>query len=169
MDWAFGLTYDSGHVLPFVADSIAVSPSGRTIGYLSANPTLERMLRVVAAELDRGLTVEAAHDRSAAAAPLAASADLFVLDLGLDATDRAVLDLPRTGYPIDLQRVLDAMHQLVDQERSRLERGDHSRRFVLVNSTTHYTRDYVDAHFEYSFSTMHSRVRRATVRLSPRG
>ena len=166
VDWAFGLTYDSGHVLPFVADSIAVSPSGRTIGYLGANPTLERMLQVVAAELDRGLTVEAAHDRSAAAAP-AASADLFVLDLGLDATDRAVLDLPRTGYPIDLQRVLDAMH-VVDQERSRLERGDHSRRFVLVNSTTHFTAITSTAHFEYSFSTMHSRVRRATVRLSPR-
>jgi hypothetical protein len=167
VDWAFGLTYDSGHVVPFVADSIAVSPSGGTVGYLGANPMLEQMLRVVAAELDRGLTVEAAHDRSAAA-ELAASADLFVLDLGLDATDRAVLDLPRTGYPIGLQRVLDAMHQLVDQERSRLERGDHPRRFVLVNSTTQYTRDYVDTHFEYSFSTMHSRVRRATVRLSPR-
>ena len=30
--------------LPFVADSIAVSPPGATIGYLGANPMLERML-----------------------------------------------------------------------------------------------------------------------------
>ena len=50
-DWAFGLTYDSGHVLPFVADSIAVSPAGATIAYLGANPTFERMLGVLTTEL----------------------------------------------------------------------------------------------------------------------
>ena len=165
-DWAFGLTYDSGHVLPFVADSIAVSPPGATILYLGANPSLQRMLEVLASELDRGLTVDVACDRLAAG-ERAASADLVVVDLGLDSTDVGAQDLSPGAYPPGLRSVLGALRDVVAEERSRLESGEHPRRFVLVNSTTLFTHAYVTAQFDYSFSTMHSRVRRATVKLAP--
>ncbi len=38
------LTYDSGHVLPHVADSIAVSRRHVTVGYLGVNHVLQEML-----------------------------------------------------------------------------------------------------------------------------
>ena len=164
-DWAFGLTYDSGHVLPFVADSIAVSPAGTTIGYLGPNPTLERMLAIMATELDRGLTFESAHDGPSAAA-LAGSADLFVVDFGgepRNASDEHAVD----PHPRGLRPILEGLGELVGSERARLERNLHPRRFVLINSTTLYTDAYISADFQYSLSTPHSRVRRATVRRVP--
>ena len=47
----FSLTYDSGHVLPFIADTLAVSPSSATIGCIGANAVLEHMLSDVVSGL----------------------------------------------------------------------------------------------------------------------
>ena len=71
-------------------------------------------------------------------------------------------------YPAGLPKVLEGLDELVTCERSKLLDGAHPRRFVLVNSTTLYTNAYVASHFDHSFSTMHSRVRRATVKLAQR-
>ena len=43
-DVAFALTYDSGHILPFIADAVIVSTPDVTFGYLGANAILRRML-----------------------------------------------------------------------------------------------------------------------------
>jgi len=164
---AFDLTYDSGHVLPFVADSIALSPAGTTIGYLGANPTLARMLEVLAFELDRSLKVVVAND-DPSALDIAAAADIFVLDFGLDSGDAAAEGALRMDtHTRVLRSLLAGLEQIVAEERARLERGAHRRRFVLVNSTTLYTNGYVARQFDYSLSTPHSRVRRATVKLVP--
>ena len=56
----FGTTYDSGHVLPFIADSLVVSPL-TTIGYLGINPILRQMLATLVDELGLGCSMAAAE------------------------------------------------------------------------------------------------------------
>ena len=83
----FELTYDSGHVLPFVADSLAVSPSDATIGYLGANPVLERMLASAVERLGFQTRLEmAGFDDLGSVDDLARIADVFVVDFGVDAS-----------------------------------------------------------------------------------
>ncbi len=50
---SYELTYDSGHVLPFVADSLAVAPPGATVGYVGANTVLEQSLAALVARARR--------------------------------------------------------------------------------------------------------------------
>ncbi len=47
-------------MLPFVADSLAVSPPGATVGYVGANPVLEQLLAALVAELDGGRSLAVA-------------------------------------------------------------------------------------------------------------
>ncbi len=44
METPFLLTYDSGHVLPFIADTLFVSARNVAVGYMGANQVLRRML-----------------------------------------------------------------------------------------------------------------------------
>ena len=170
----FELTYDSGHVLPFVADSLAVSPSDATIGYVGANPVLERMLTtVVSAARVRepvGGGQARRHELGGASSPR--HADVLIVDLGIDASDPdASLSTPRDHQPARLpprlHGALDVLERLVELERARLERGEHPRRFVLVHSWTVFWDAYVLANLDCSHTTAHSRVRRATVRPVP--
>jgi hypothetical protein len=160
----FELTYDTGHVLPFIGDSLVVSPVGTRIGYLGANPVLERMLAdtVAAGGIGTCLSARDLPDGNAAR-DLSDAADLFVIDFGLDAgltQPSLTAGRPTTG----LLRVFDLFRQLVDLERERLGHGEHPRRFVLVNSTAAYWNAYVLSQMDCSPSTFHSRVRRALVR-----
>ena len=168
----YELTYDSGHVLPFVADSLAVSPPDTVVGYLGANPVLQGMLETVIARLgfERPLAL-AAFDDTRSVEDLARTADVFVVDLGLDASlvDPSASAPPQdhqpAPLPAKLERALDALDRLLELERAHLEAGEHPRRFVLVHSWTVFWDAYVQANLDCSHMTAHSRVRRATVRL----
>jgi hypothetical protein len=169
----YELTYDSGHVLPFIADSLAVAPSSVTIGYAGVNPFLERMLATVVARLgfEKPLAVAALDDLDSVE-ELDGKADVLIVDLGIDAsakeaTPAAAGDHQPALLPPRLEGALDGLDRLVELERARLERGGHPRRFVLVHSWTVFWDAYILAHLECSHTTAHSRVRRATVRLAP--
>jgi hypothetical protein len=169
----FELTYDTGHVLPFVADSLAVSSSDTTIGYLGANPVLERMLSEAVEGLGFHSPLEVAKlDDLAAVEKLARAADVLVVDLGLDASLvdaslSAAGDHQPAHFPGWLAQAFDALERLIELERARLELGEHPRRFVLVHSWTVFWDAYVVAHLDCSHTTAHSRVRRAIVRPVP--
>jgi hypothetical protein len=172
---ALALTYDSAHVLPHLADSIAVSGSRMTIGYLGANPVLREMIDHVVRELseDGSLTALYASNVSDLDA-LAESADLLIVDFGLDATvahesmaggDGSDVRIP--PFPEELRPVAIAFERLIQRERARLEQGLHARRFLLVNSTTVYLDSFVVANLDCSSRATHSRVRRASVKVVP--
>jgi hypothetical protein len=169
----YELTYDSGHVLSYVADSLAVSSPDSTIGYLGANPVLQQMLATVVARLgfERPMEV-ASFDEPRTVEELARVADVFVVDLGLDAS--LVVDSPTEAgdhqparLPARLNQALEALDLLIERERERLNHGEHPRRLVLVHSWTVFWDAYVLANFDCSHTTAHSRVRRATVRPAP--
>jgi hypothetical protein len=169
----FELTYDSGHVLPFIADSLVVSPSDATIAYVGVNAVLERMLRAVVQGLGFEDALRAAElDDLDSVEQLGGDADVLIVDLGIDASESDAsparpLDHQPAPLPPRLSRALDALELLVDIERARLERGEHPRRFVLVHSWTVFWDAYVLANLECSHTTAHSRVRRASVRPVP--
>jgi hypothetical protein len=166
----YELTYDSGHVLPFVADALAVSGSSETVGYVGANPLLERMLAAAVAELWFESPLQSARlDDLTSVEELAARADVVVVDLGIDASSAdPSLASPGTHQPAriprELREAFDVLERLVDLERARLDRGERPRRFVLVHSWTVFWDAFVIANFDCSHTTAHSRVRRATVR-----
>jgi hypothetical protein len=169
----YELTYDSGHVLSYVADSLAVSSTDSTIGYLGANPVLEQMLATAVARLgfERPMAV-ANFDDLRSVEELARVADVIVVDLGLDLA--LVDDSPNEAHdhqpaqlPARLDQALEGLDRLIERERERLERGEHPRRLVLVHSWTVFWDVYVLANFDCSHTTAHSRVRRATVRRAP--
>jgi GT2 family glycosyltransferase len=169
----FELTYDSAHVMPFIADSLAVTPPKATIGYLGANPVLERSLAALVAQLGEGRSLAAPKlDDPSAIDDVAERAEVFIVDLGLD---ESLVDTPPPAarnhqpdeLPARLARTFVAFERLVELERARLELGEHARRFVLVHSWTVFWDAYVLAHLDCSHTTAHSRVRRATVRPQP--
>ena len=169
----YELTYDSGHVLPFVADVLAVSSSSARVGYVGANPILEQMLATAVADLWFEHALEAARlDDLSAMEELVGRADIVVVDLGIDvsAADPALAQ-PGKNQPARLPRelhgVFDALEGLVDLERVRLDRGERPTRFVLVHSWTVFWDAFVLANFDCSHTTAHSRVRRATARPVP--
>jgi hypothetical protein len=169
----FELTYDTGHVLPFVADSLAVTPPDATVGYVGANAVLREALATLVSELGQGRSLAAADlDDLGSIDDLSRGANLFVVDLGLDAS---VLNssLSTEGehqparLPPELGEAFAALERLVDIERSHLEAGAHARRFVLVHSWTVFWDAYVLTNLDCTHVTAHSRVRRATVRPVP--
>jgi hypothetical protein len=168
----YGFTYDSGHVLPFIADSLVVSPPVVTIGYVGANPVLERMLAAVVNELGlESPLLAAAFENLSSVEQVARSCDVLVVDFGLDAS---LVDDPLPAgehepmrLPPSLEPWFDALDRIIELERDRLESGGHPRRFVLVHSWTVYWNAYVLANLDCSHTTSHSRVRRATVRPVP--
>ena len=91
----FGTSYDSGHILPFIADSLVVSPL-TTIGYLGINPILREMLAKLVEEMEVGcnMTVAELADPNQVD-QFAHSADLFVVDFG---TDLSLVDDTATPY-----------------------------------------------------------------------
>jgi hypothetical protein len=174
LDTHMSLTYDSSHVFPFVADSIAVSPPLTTVGYLGANPALQTMLSQLVSEVDVGLTLNViAADNEGATDEFTDSIDLLVVDLGLDIgvlpeiSDQFDSDVGAIRFPATLRSVVEAFERLVHRERARLESGHHPRRFVLINSSTGYLNPFVVSQLDCSHTTMHSRVRRATVKSVP--
>jgi hypothetical protein len=169
----YELTYDSGHVLTFVADSLAVSSSDATIGYVGANPVLERMLAEVVPQLGFEDPLQVANfDDLSSVETVARDADVLIVDLGIDVSDTgaslsSARDHQPARLPARLDRAFDVLERLVELERARFERGEHPRRFVLVHSWTVFWDAYVLANLDCSHTTAHSRVRRATVRPAP--
>jgi hypothetical protein len=166
-------TYDSAHVLPFIADLLAVSPSDAIVGYLGTNPVLEGMLATVVARLGVKRRLEVADlDHLTSVDELVRNAHVFVVDLGIDSS---LVDSSRStsnGYepaplPARLELAFAALERLVELERARLARGEHPRRIMLVHSATVFWDSYVLAHLDCSHTTAHSRVRRATVKPIP--
>jgi hypothetical protein len=160
-------------VLPFIADSLVVSSPDVRLGYIGANPVLQRLLVTLAAEL--GITaplVAADLDDLGSVDALDVSADVIVVDLGVDASlvDPSPAkpdDYWSVEFPRGLDRAFAALERLFELERARLERGEHPRRLVLVNSATAFWNAYVLAHLDCSHTSVHSRVRRATVKPIP--
>lgn len=169
----FALEYDSGHVLPFVADSLRVSPPDATIGYIGANPELEKMLGALVTGLGlRGRLVVAALDNPRSVGELDQIADVFVVDLGIDAS---LFDSPllmARGHAAarsraELMWAFDSFRRLVELERAQLAAGAHARRFVLVNSSAVFWNEFVLAQLRCSPTTPHARVRQAIVKALP--
>jgi hypothetical protein len=169
LEAVLGLTYDSGHVLPFIADSLVVSPTATRVAYIGANSTLGQMLAALVAELglDEPLVAADLEDPTSLDR-IELNTDVFVVDLGVDESNTDA-PAPETDYesvefPRGLALVLAALERLIERERVRLGRGEHPRRVVLVNSATAFWDGYVLAHFDCSHTSVHSRVRRATVK-----
>jgi hypothetical protein len=165
----FDLTYDSAHVLPFIADSLVVSAADTTVGYLGANPVLQLLLAKLTSSLGmKELLVVNLRD-AGSIEEVHSLADVVVVDLGFDASLAEVpgKDLGEDGQ-IDLansvEMVLAALERLIALERARLKRGEHAHRLLLVNSAAAFWDSYVLRNLECSHTSPHSRVRRATVR-----
>lgn len=99
-------------------------------------------------------------------------ADVFVIDLGIDAS---LFDSPLSterGHDAAQSRAgliwaFDSFRRLVDLERARLAAGAHARPFVLVNSTAVFWNEFVLAQLRCSPTTPLARVRRAIVKALP--
>jgi hypothetical protein len=169
----FEVTYDSGHVLPFIADSLAVSPSDATIGYIGANPVLEDMLARVVERLGFRRPLKRAELSDVSSVDeLARTAHVFVVDLGVDRSlvdvTVSTLQIPEPPrLPAGLDLAFAGLERLVELERTRLGHGEHPRRMMLVHSSTVFWDSYVLANLDCSHTTPHSRVRRATVKRVP--
>jgi hypothetical protein len=167
----FDLTYDSEHVLPFVADSLLVSSIETTVGYIGANPVLEKLLTKLATNLRMKDVVGAALGDPHSLVDLDRVADVVVVDLGIDAsflqTAVASGEHEANDFADRFDQIFAALKQFIALERERLERGQHPRRVVLINSAAAFWDSYVLAHLECSHTSPHSRVRRATVKAGP--
>lgn len=173
METPFVLTYDSSHVLPFIADTLFVSSRDATVGYVGANKTLQPMLAdtVTALGFERPLAVAPFEDM-AAVERVTDDADILIIDLGIDVSEADVFlkDLSRRELgpvPPSLVDALPVLFRLFRLERSRYERVGHAHPIVLVNSSAILWEESVLTHFDCSYATVHSRVRRATVKPVP--
>ena len=173
METPFILTYDSGHVLPFIADTLFVSARDGTVGYIGVNQVLERMLAatVDALGFERPLEVGPFEDM-AAVKRITDIADVLIIDLGVDVSESEAFlhDLSRRELrkiPPGLVDALPVLYQLFELERARYERVGHPRPVVLVNSSAVFWDASILTQFDCSYATVHSRVRRATVKPAP--
>jgi hypothetical protein len=173
METPFILTYDSGHVLPFIADTLFVSSRDATVGYVGANMVLRQMLIDTVNALGFAQPLAAARfDDLAAIDRIADSADVLIIDLGADVSeaDAFLIDFSQRELgqiPPGLVDALTALYHLFGLERARFERVKHPRPVVLVNSSAVFWESSVLAQFDCSYATVHSRVRRATVKPVP--
>jgi hypothetical protein len=161
------VTYDSAHVLPFVAESLVLAPPKTTVGYVGANPVLRRMLGALVSDLGHRLVAAQIGDE-ASVDTLDRAAEVLVIDLGIDRSlvgSEVDIDSPR--LPEGLAFASGAFPRLIERERARNQAGAYPRRFVLINSTNALWDAYVLAQMDCRYSTYHSRVRRATVKVMP--
>ena len=167
----YSLTYDSGHVAAYVVDTLVVAPLDAKIGYIGANFVLERILDAAVTRLgfEHRLAVARFAD-APAVEEIAQNADVFIIDLGVDGAD-ADAAVASAGAETDLSKLpealvdaLRALIQVILAERARYEQVKHLRTMMLVNSSAAFCDAYVRAQFDSSYTTIHSRVRRATVK-----
>jgi hypothetical protein len=161
--------YDSGHVLPFIADALVASPLQR-IGYFGVNPVLGEMLTKFVRELRTGddLAIPNLHDANAIE-DVIQSADLFIVDFGTDLSRLGPSNVTHFGdgsvrVPVGLDLVFSALERLVEFERSRLRSGANPRRVVLVNASNHFVDPYVSVEFGPARGSTHCPVRLARVK-----
>jgi hypothetical protein len=165
-----GVTYDSAHVLPFIADTLVVSQVDTTIAYVGVNRVLRQMLLALVAELKFASPLAVARLEDVRSVDEAAeNADVFIIDLGIDVSlvEQNLSEArsePSDEWASALDRTFIALERVVEVERGRLESGEHPRRFVLVNGSTVSWGPYVIAQFDCSSTSVHSRVQRATVK-----
>ncbi len=174
LEASHSLTYDSGHVLPHVVDTLVVSSLTARIGYVGANPILERMLRVVVDRLGfENPLVAARFEDMQAVEQIAQGMDVFIIDLGVDVSqgdfaDDAARQTAAGGdvlkSPGGLGYAVRALNRLIEVERTRSEEVKHPHPMMLVNSSMGVYDEFVLAQLDCSHTTHHSRVRRATVK-----
>jgi hypothetical protein len=161
------ITYDSAHVLPFAADLLVLAPPKTTVGYVGANPVLHRMLGALVSDLGHRFVAAQIGDE-ASLDSLDRAAEVLVIDLGIDRSlVGGELDTDSPRLPEGLASASRIFRRLIERERSRIQAGAYPRRFVLINSTNALWDAYVLAQMDCSYSTYHSRVRRAVVKLVP--
>jgi hypothetical protein len=173
MQTPYILTYDSGHVLPFIADTLFVSSRDAMVGYVGANMVLRQMLTETVNALGFEQPLAAApFEDLVAIERIADSADILIIDLGADVSeaDAFLIDFSQRDLgeiPLWLVDALTALYHLFGLERARFERVKHPRPVVLVNSSAVFWESSVLTQFDCSYATVHSRVRRATVKPVP--
>ena len=169
----FEMTYDSGHVLPFIADSLVVSPSTRRSATSGSTRSSSRCSRRLVERLGLPDTFGSRQARRpelgrracAHCGPLRRRPRHRRVARGrLALAGRRTRARTATG---EARAGPSALERLVELERARLELGEHPRRFVLVHSWTVFWDAYVLANLDCSHTTAHSRVRRGTVRRVP--
>jgi hypothetical protein len=168
----FSLAYDSGHVLPFIADALVIASADATIGYIGANTILCRMLGKVVERLGFSSPMSAAGFDDVMRTrdnEITGAADVLIVDLGLDtsmidATFDPLGKSETSRFPPALADAMLALDRLVTDERARYEHTKHPRPMILVNSSSAFWDAYVLSQFDCSYTTVHSRVRRATVK-----
>jgi hypothetical protein len=168
-DAKFASSYDSGHVLPFVIDSLVFLPPEAIAMYVGVNPCLRRMVSefIRRAGRQRGLAVPDMEDESSVDGQ-AWNASIFIVDLGVDTSRiESSRGVACASEQEELNRVFETLQRLVELERERIKSGQHPRRFVLVNSSAAFWNAYVLAEMHCSPTTPHTRVRAATVRRDP--
>jgi hypothetical protein len=168
------MTYDSGHVLPHAVDTLLLSSIADRVGYLGINSVLERMLRDVVDSLGFDHPLAAARfDDMTAVERIAQDASVFIIDLGVDVSQGEVSVDLRGEHHVGsgsadvlagLAYAFPALDRLIEIERRRAEDVKHARPMMLVNSSAMFCDAYVLAQFDCSYTTLHSRVRRATVK-----
>ena len=132
------------------------------------------MLRDVVDRLGFEHPIAAARfDDVTAVERIAQSADVFIIDLGVDVSQDHVSGDSRGEHPVGsasadvlagLACAFPALDRLIEIERTRAEEVKHDHPMMLVNSSAVFCDAYVLAQFDCSYTTLHSRVRRATVK-----
>src|SRR5262249_21215610 len=149
----FDLTYDSAHVLPFIADSLVVSGAESTVGYIGANQVLQGLLATLTANLGMKDLLVVDLDDPGSVDEVHSVADLVVVDLGFDSSfaEGSATELGESSgsnLSSRVERVLGALRRLIAIERARLQRGEHVHRLLLVNSAAAFWDSYILANLE---------------------
>jgi GT2 family glycosyltransferase len=168
----FSLEYDSRHTLPFIVDALRTAPQDAAIAYIGANSALEELVAAFVATWNGSRLLVPALDDPTSVASVDEAADVFVVDLGVDA---AGFDSPIahgsgaefTRARAELVQAYEMLRRVIVRERARLEDERSPRRFVLVNSAAEFWNAFVLANLECGSTTPHSRVRSAVARLEP--
>ena len=140
------LEYDARHILPFALDPVIGEFPRPSVGYVGINHSTAQMLEAAVTELGcpGGLTVgdDAASD-----------SDVVILDMGVDASvGRGSL----TRHP----QLLPALQRAIATLRTR----DPQPRILLINAISGIWEPWVQAQFNLSYGTFHTRIQPAELK-----
>ena len=142
------LEYDAAHILPFALDPVIGEFPRSSVGYVGINHSTSQMLEAAAAELGcpDGLTL---------GDDAARGADVVILDMGIDAsTGRGSLTRD------EAEALLPALQQAISILRTR----DPKPRILLINAISGIWEPWVQAQFNLSYGTFHTRVQPAELK-----
>ena len=142
------LDYDARHVLPFILDAVIGENPTPALGYIGVSDSTAEMLAAATTALN--CPDEIARDASAAR-----SADVVVIDLGVD-TSTGRGPITRT----EATRLVELTTEAVEVLRARQSPA----RVLLVNGISGVWTKWVQANFHLSYGTFHTRVQAAEIR-----